>query len=278
MRPLRGCLPLHFLMESLEILGYLGAMCIGLVLGLIGGGGTILCVPILVFLFGVKPTEATAYSLFIVGATAAVGSIRAYILDMVDLRIGVLFGIPSIFAVFVTRYWLFPAIPESIGPDSLIITKDTGVMVLFAVLMLAASITMIKGRKKVVPDSGKRSPILIMGEGLVVGLLTGLVGAGGGFLIIPALVVLGKLEMKMAVGTSLLIIAMKSLLGFTGDVLTNDHIEWPFLLVITLLAIVGIFLGLKLSDRLPNKLLKKSFGWFVLLFGIFILYRELISP
>ena len=157
------------------------------------------------------------------------------------------------------------------------VTRDILIMVLFAVLMIAASYTMIKGRK----DSGlgdeKRTfnyPMILL-EGVVVGLLTGLVGAGGGFLIIPALVVLSKLPMKMAVGTSLVIISSKSLIGFLGDV-QNQPIDWQFLVFFTSISVVGIFIGSWLSTKVDGSKLKPAFGWFVLIMGIFILTKSIL--
>lgn len=265
------------IMEGLELLGYVGALFIGLVLGLIGGGGTVLCVPIIVFCFGLRPSDATAYSLFIVGITAAVGSVRARLLNGLDGQMALLFGIPAIVGVFLTRFWLFPMIPGSIGLFGLSFSKDAGVMVLFAALMVVAAISMLRERRIVNTSKGSPNSVLIALEGIVVGVLTGLVGAGGGFLIIPALVVLGKLEMRLAVGTSLLIIALKSLIGFTGDLLSGRTMDWGLLLILSSLAILGIFVGLKLNQKLSEQLLKKAFGWSVLLFGGAILYREIFA-
>lgn len=266
----------------MEILGYLGALFIGLTLGLIGGGGSILTVPILAYLFGFDPVMATAYSLFVVGTTSLVGSYSFYKRGLVSVKTAVIFGIPAMVMVYLTRAFIVPAIPEVLVEfNQLQLTKGVFIMVLFAVLMLLASISMIRGRKKLssiedenVAVEQKFNYPAILVEGTIVGLLTGLVGAGGGFLIIPALVIFSKLDMKMAVGTSLVIIAVKSLVGFLGDV-SNYTIDWSFLLIFTGISIGGIILGSLLSKRIEGEKLKKAFGFFVLIMGVYILIKEL---
>jgi hypothetical protein len=265
----------------MEIIGYLASVLIGISLGLIGGGGSILTVPVLVYLFHVDPVESTAYSLFIVGASSLVGAWPKYKQGFVNLKTAIIFGIPSIAAVFATRKYFVPAIPNEIGSiGDLMITKSLLMMMLFAVLMVAASFSMIRSRSNketVTEGEQKFNYPLILIEGTLVGLITGLVGAGGGFLIIPALVMLSKLPMKQAVGTSLLIIAAKSLIGFTGD-FGNSTISWTLLLSVTALAITGIFIGDKLSKRIDGNHLKKGFGWVVLLMGLFIIIQQLLFP
>ncbi|MAX70625.1 MAG: permease [Flavobacteriaceae bacterium] len=260
-----------------EIFGYLGALIIGIVLGLIGGGGSILTVPILVYLLFINPVTATAYSLFVVGVSSLVGAIRNIQKGLVDFRTAIVFAIPAFITVYATRRYLVPAIPDklfSIG--DFLVTKNIGIMIFFAIIMLVASISMIKERKaKAVADAVVvfNYPLIVT-EGLIVGVITGIVGAGGGFLIIPALVLLAKLSMKKAVATSLLIIAIKSLIGFIGDV-ENLDIDWSFLLIFTGISVLGIFLGIYLSNFIEGKKLKKGFGWFVLIMGVYIIYKEL---
>ena len=263
----------------MEIIGYFASALIGVSLGLIGGGGSILTVPVLVYLFGVDPVIATAYSLFIVGATSLVGTFLKYRDGMVNLKTALIFGLPAILAVYATRAFLVPMIPDPVfSLGSLLVSKAMFMMGIFAILMVFASYSMIRTKKEVVekePEGPQKFnyPMILM-EGAVVGILTGLVGAGGGFLIIPALVLFSKLPMKQAVGTSLLIIAAKSLIGFTGD-LGNYQMDWQLLGIVTALAIVGIFIGNRFSRNVDGEKLKKAFGWFVLIMGIYILVKEL---
>lgn len=269
----------------MEIVGYVASVFIGISLGLIGGGGSILTVPVLVYLFGVNPVLATSYSLFIVGSTSLVGALPKYRHGMVNLKTALIFGVPAIAAVYSTRAFLVPLIPKEVFTiGSFVATKSILMMILFAVLMVFASISMIRDKKEL-PANGNGNgngpqkfnyPMILL-EGAVVGVLTGLVGAGGGFLIIPALVLFSKLPMKQAVGTSLLIIAAKSLMGFLGD-LSHYQMDWKFLGIVTALAIGGIFLGNWLSHKVPGENLKKAFGWFVLIMGIYIIVKELFFP
>ncbi|WP_194850378.1 sulfite exporter TauE/SafE family protein [Nonlabens antarcticus] len=266
-------------MEAVEVIGYVGAFFIGLVLGLIGGGGSILTVPILVYALALNPVIATAYSLFVVGTTSLVGAIKNMRNGMVDFKTAIVFAIPAFIAVYFTRAFLIPAIPDVLFEvNEFVLTKNLGIMLFFAIIMLLASVTMIRDRKKVTDEDTVISynyPLIII-EGVVVGTITGIVGAGGGFLIIPALVLLAKLPMKKAVATSLFIIAIKSLIGFLGDVQTH-HIDWTFLLSFTAISVAGIFIGIWLNKFIDGKKLKKAFGWFVLAMGIYILYRVLAA-
>jgi hypothetical protein len=260
--------------------GLAASLLIGLSLGLIGGGGSILTVPVLVYLFGVDPVMATAYSLFIVGLTSAVGVFPKYKEGLVDVRTGLIFGAPSIATVFLTRQWLVPNIPNTIWQiDDFVLTKSVMLMLIFAILMVAASVSMIRDPKtKTASTESQLSfnyPLIVL-EGAIVGVLTGLVGAGGGFLIIPALVLLTKLPMKKAVGTSLLIIAAKSLIGFTSDA-SQQTMDWALLLSITLMAVAGLFAGNALSKKIEGVKLKKGFGWFVLVMGVYILLKETLG-
>lgn len=266
----------------MEIVGYTGALLMGLSLGLIGGGGSILTVPILVYLFAIDPVLATAYSLFIVGITSLMGSFAHMQLGNIHWRTAVVFGIPSIISVFLTRLYLVPTIPNHIAQiGNWELTKPVALLILFAVLMLLASYSMIANKKNTQVDSFNlvrfNYPLILI-EGVVVGLITGLVGAGGGFLIIPALVLLAKLPMKQAVGTSLIIIASKSLIGFIGDLRGDEHIDWTFLIVFSAIAVIGIVLGSLMSKKIPGEKLKPAFGWFVLVMGLYIIIKETLLP
>lgn len=264
----------------MNTLGYFASILIGVSLGLIGGGGSILTVPVLVYLLGLNPVLSTAYSLFVVGTTSLVGSFTYMRKQLVNYRAALVFAIPSFITVFLTRKFLVPAIPDPVFTlGDFTLSKGAGIMGLFALIMLAAAFSMIRHKEDQEKDSeGEGTSFnypLIGLEGAAVGLLTGLVGAGGGFLIIPALVLLAKLPMKMAVGTSLLIIAAKSLIGFLGDV-GQQAIDWQFLAIFTSLSVVGIFLGSYLTRFIPGEKLKRIFGWFVLGMAVFILWKEFL--
>ena len=265
----------------MEIAGYLAAIFIGIVLGMMGGGGSILTVPVLVYLFHVDAITATTYSLFIVGVTSMIGGTRAYVKKQVDFKSVSEFGIPSIFSIFITRHYILPAIPEklfSIG--SLELTRDTLLMIVFALLMLTASAFMISNadeekEQKNTSESRNGGILPLALWGLGIGFITGLLGAGGGFLIIPALVLFVKLPMKTAIGTSLVIIAINSIFGFLFS-LKQTHLDWKILLSFTGLAIVGIYVGGLWAEKIPGKTLKKWFAAFVVVMGIYIIVKELL--
>lgn len=258
----------------MEYLGYIASIGIGISLGLIGGGGSILTVPVLVYLFHIDPLLATSYSLFIVGATSAVGAVPYFKNNLVDFQTALYFGLPSIITVFLTRLFVIEAIPAHLFQlGSFEVTKNMGIMLLFAILMLFASYKMIRGNNvEGKPKNSSILPLIIQGAG--VGFISGLIGAGGGFLIIPALIIFNQMPMKRAVGTSLLIIAANSLFGFLGK-LDFHLINWTFLLSLSSIAIIGILIGSKLSQRIDGKKLKPAFGWFVLLMGIVVIIQEI---
>ncbi len=263
-------------MDTFEFYGYLAALFVGVVLGLIGSGGSILTVPIIVYLFLLNPITATAYSLFVVGVVAFWGAIRNIQKGMIDYRVGIAFAIPSFIAIYITRKYLLPAIPDKLFlAGDFLFTKNTALMVFFAVVMLIAALYMIKDKKIGNEENSniQYNYLSLSLQGFIIGVLTGILGVGGGFLIIPALVLWTGLPMKKAVGTTLLIIAVKSLIGFLGGI-ENLTIDWVFLLSFTSISVIGIFLGIYLSNFIDGKKLKKSFGWFVLIMGIYILIIE----
>jgi uncharacterized protein len=263
----------------MDLIGYFLAVVIGLLLSLLGGGGSIMTVPVLVYVFKIDPPLATAYSLLIVGSTSAVASINYQVKGLASVRTALFFSFPSFLMVFATRKYLMPLIPDEIAHfGEFILTKNGLIMLTFAVLMLLASRAMIRKRQEVddISEAMRRvNYSLIFIEGLVVGTLTGFVGVGGGFLIIPVLTNFVKLPMKLAVGTSLIIIAINSLIGFTGDLGKHD-LDWTFLGTFIGLALVGVLIGTSLSKRLNNQQLKPAFGWFTLMMGAWILIKELI--
>jgi hypothetical protein len=263
-------------------LGYIGAVLTGFSLGLIGGGGSILIVPVLVYLFGVPPALATAYSLFIVGLASVVGAVKYSRAGLVDYKTAAIFAAPAFIGVFLARRFLVPAIPEQIAQfGSFALTRGALIMLVFAVVMLFASVSMIRRRSGDDNGDDNARPVsynfkMIGIEGLVVGGITGFVGAGGGFLIIPALVLFARLPMKLAIGTSLVIIAAKSLLGFLGDLGGSQAIDWAFLLQVSGVAMAGIFLGTYVSRFIPGKKLQPAFGWFVLVMGVYIIVKQVL--
>ena len=264
-------------METFNVLGFIGALVIGVVLGITGGGGSILTVPILVYHLGVMPITATAYSLFIVGTTALFGTFRNMMKRMIDFRVAFVFSIPAFIAVYLTRKLIIPSIPTIIFTvQDFVLTKDLAIMIFFAFIMFFAGISMLRTRKSItVKKVSEFNYFIIIIEGFVVGILTGLIGAGGGFLIIPALVLFANLPMKRAVATSLMIISIKSLIGFLGDI-GNIEIDWEFLLMFSILSIIGIIIGIYLSNFIDGKKIKKAFGWFVLVMAIYIIIKEIL--
>lgn len=260
----------------MEIAGYAAALLIGVSLGLIGGGGSILTIPVLVYLFGIQPTVATGYSLFIVGCSSLAGAYKYYRRGYINFKAALYFGTASILTVLCVRKLLLPQIPEVLWHiDRFVITRSLLTMLLFAVVMIVASLNMIK--KPHIIHLDKNQPIHLrkaLLRGVAVGTLTGLLGAGGGFLITPVLLFSFHLSMKDAIGTSLLIIAMNSLSGFAGD-LVHQQFNWALLLPITCIAITGTFIGRRLGQDMAGDRLKKWFGWFVLAMGCYIIIHEI---
>ncbi|OEJ98926.1 permease [Flavivirga aquatica] len=264
-------------MDGTQILGYIGALIVGLVLGLIGGGGSILTVPLLVYLLGYNPIVATAYSLFVVGTTSMVGTYQKFRKGLVDFKTGLAFCFPSFIAVYLSRRYLVPNIPNTLFTfGDYPLTKEMGIMIFFAIIMLLASISMIKKGKDKNAISKKQPYYKTFIQGLIIGTITGIIGAGGGFLYVPALVIWASIPMKKAVGTSLIIVTINSLIGFTGDMQTLN-IDWFFLLSFTGISIIGILIGVFLSKFISSEKLKKSFGYFVLIMAVYIMYKELNS-
>jgi uncharacterized membrane protein YfcA len=260
----------------MEIIGFILSILIGISLGLIGSGGSILTIPILVYVFHVSPSDATTYSLFVVGVSALAGSINGAKHKLLDYKTALYFGLPSVISVFLMRKFIVPLLPtELLTISNFTLTTDLLIMLVFSVLMILASFSMIQKRKMTEIDSSEINHNNLIFKGLFVGLLTGFVGVGGGFLIIPALLFTAKLPMKNAVATSLIIIVFNSLIGFLGSS-TSTKIEWNFLLLFTAFAVIGIFIGMYLSKKIANEKLKPLFGWFVLLTGIYIIIKEVI--
>ncbi|MBO9592012.1 MAG: sulfite exporter TauE/SafE family protein [Niabella sp.] len=258
----------------MEVTGYICSLLIGVSLGLIGSGGSILAIPILVYFFGLTPEHATTHSLFIVGITSAIAVRKHYRFGNLKLREALYFAVPSIISLLLSRKYLLPAVPEIISNQGITITKHMVMMVFFALLMIGASLSMIR---KPIPAaaSGQVSVSRLVLLGLLIGIVTGFLGAGGGFLIVPVLVFYGGMSMRHAIATSLLIITINSLSGFIGDLVNHVVFDKRILVTVSATAITGMFAGLYLSNRIDTLKLKPVFGWFIFLMGLFIFTKEL---
>lgn len=262
------------------VLAYFCAILIGISLGLLGSGGSILTVPILVYLLHFNPVIATGYSLFIVGLTSLTGAVTYVRHKMIDYKTAFVYAVPSFVSVYVVRRFVLPIIPQEIlHIGSRVITKEAFIMLVFAGLMIAAAYSMI--RKPLVDDEELRLRSqfdykIILIQGFVVGAITGLVSVGGGFLIIPSLVLFARVPIKLAVGTSLVIIATNSFVGFIGELHNQPFMDYGFLLRFCLFSIAGIFMGSRMAKKISNDKLKPLFGWFILLMGCYIVIHELI--
>lgn len=260
----------------MEVLGYVAMVCVGIVLGSVGSGGSMLAIPILVYMFSQDAEAASAYSLFLVGVTSLTGAVLKQKEQFVAVRAALMFGLPSISATFVTRKWIVSRVPDRIWEvGSFQITKGDMLLFLLGSLMIASSLMMMRDSSVNASVSRPRFGYLIP-AGLAIGFLSGIVGIGGGFLILPAMVLLGGLSVRTAMGTTLLMIALNSLLGFCGDVF-NHAINWYFLFSITGLAVFGMVLGVWADKKIASSFSAgKAFAWFTLLAGVVILVRELV--
>jgi uncharacterized protein len=264
------------------VLGFVLAGFMGILLGMLGGGGSILTVPILVYIMGVAEADAPSYSLFVVGVVAGIGAVQYVRHRLFSFQAALIYGIPSMIAVYFNQAFVRSWIPDEFALLGETISRGTLFMVLFAIMMLLAAWTMIRKKNRQTPDTFDvggpeelKLPKVAL-AGLVEGLLTGLVGAGGGFIIVPALVAIAKLPMKKAVGTSLLIMAVKSLVGFTGA-LHDLQVQWSLLLPFTGIATVGIMIGARFSRKVPASKLKLLFGWLILIMGTFIVIKTILD-
>lgn len=264
-------------MTIYEIIGYFGALLIGIIMGIMGGGGSILSVPILAYLFHYDEKVATAYSLFIVGSTACVGSVRKLFSNQISFKAVCMFGIPAILGVTLVRRFLVPALPEVLFHlNGFGFTRRMFIFGLFSILMLLSAYSVLYKSKYNISNK-MHGPVfhpLILSEGFFTGVFMGLVGAGGGFLIVPALMFIAKLPIKKAIATSLVIISMNSLLGFFIGDFRHLEIDWQFLSTFVIISFVGILLGSYLSRFIRNEKLKNYFAYFILIMAIFIFVME----
>ncbi len=262
------------------IIGYFLSSIMGVVLGSIGAGGSILILPILVYFMGISPTLSTSYSLIIVGVTALIGSLGYIKNKKINFSVALIFALPSLITVYMTRRYFLPILPDDINLFNILITKDLFIMILFSLLMIISALLMIKTKENKTSSEINKSKffknIVIIFEGIAVGFFTGIIGAGGGFLIIPALVVFSGLDMKTAVGSSLFIIFLKSFFGFIGDYQSGVIIDTNLLIGLFGFTIFGMLVGLSISKNLKSDILKKAFGWFTLFVAFSIIVKEAI--
>ncbi len=259
------------------VIGLLLAIVVGVTLGMIGSGGSILTVPILVYILGVNPVLATTYSLLIIGTTSLIGAVKGVQEKTVDFGKIIYFGLPSMVTVFIVRSYILPLVPDVIHVAGYSFHQDNVLMVLFASIMILSSVPMIKGREKnILKSDDGENLMLVAGQGILVGFVTGVVGAGGGFLIIPVLINSFGLSLKRAVSTSLLLITINSTIGLFGDLHKFGLFDWQLIIAYIILSIIGLFIGFKVSSRIDNSVLKKGFGYGILLVSIGILIHELI--
>lgn len=252
---------------------YFLAAIMGFILGVLGGGGSILTVPILVYAAGVEPVKATGYSLFIVGITALTGVALNLRNSVVQYKQGLLFALPVFFVVYPVRSYILPLIPETFSIGSIVLIKSTVIMLFFALVMFAAGVSMLlPNNTKKTPE--KKSSATILYSGLSVGMITSFVGAGGGFLIVPSLVLLLRLPMPAAVGTSLFIIAINSVVGFAGELASGAEIQWNLLWIFSAVSIAGMAAGSAVSKKIQPARLKTIFAYFILAMSGFIALKE----
>lgn len=260
----------------MEIIGFIVTLFIGLLVGLFGGGGSILTVPVLVYLFAIPATLSTTYSLALVSITSLIAATPHVVHKKLSFKKILQFGIPSMLALTTVRSYIIPALPSTIHLFGFELEKNLFMMLFFSVLMLSSGFFMIK-QKKNNPDcfDCPYNHFVLMIAGFLEGIITGIVGAGGGFIIVPVLMIFGKMSVKQAVANSLFIIGVKSFIGFLGS---HDIAELDFYFLAKLLAIalIGMNFGIRLNKKLDAKQLKPIFGYFVMIMGFIILIKELL--
>lgn len=265
-------------MDINHILGYAGAVGTGLILGLLGGGGALLSIPVLVYLFNLPAATATGYSLFLIGVTAMGGALENIRKQLVDYRAALYYGIPSALSVYSVRRFLIPALPNQFFTlNNFTLDKDHFILFLLILVMLIAGYKMIKHNAPVKDEhAGEAIDVTKLATyAILIGAFLGLVGAGGGFLMIPALVLFAHLSMRKAVGTSLLLVALNSFIGFLGDVHSNPAMDWTFLFAFSSCSIAGVLIGTYLHRFIHGDAMKKYFGWFIVSLAVLMIIKEI---
>ncbi|WP_282637927.1 sulfite exporter TauE/SafE family protein [Sphingobacterium thalpophilum] len=267
-------------MELILVIGFLLAILVGLSMGLMGSGGSILTLPIFVYLFRIEPQYALDYSLFSIGALAIIGSITPLIKKEIDLHITTVFLVPSILSVYLTKRYLLPAIPQQVDFDNTFISRNHIIMLLFAFVILLSAVAMISRKRQTAASTAHMNIVQVskaIASGLLVGLITGLVGAGGGFIIVPSLVLLLGIPLKQAISTSLLIIGLNASFGLMANYHFWAHMNWPILVIFTLITLIGLQLGNKWKGRLDTMRLQGMFAYFLISIAVLILVFESIQ-
>ncbi|MFN8287880.1 MAG: sulfite exporter TauE/SafE family protein [Chitinophagales bacterium] len=266
-------------MDVNHILGYVGALLTGMVLGLLGGGGALLSVPTLTGFFGLSAAVATGYSLFLVGVTASSGAVQNIRKKMVDFSAVAWYGIPSLITVFCIRRFVLPAIPQQIFTvGNFTLDKNHLILLLLSVAIFIAAYKMIfsKSNEEVENEAHSLNHGKLIVYAVLLGTFLGMVGAGGGFLMTPALMHYANLNLKKAIGTSLVLVAVNSLVGFLGDLSVNPHIDWLLLATFSAFSITGVFIGHALQSRVPTQKLRIMFGWTLVAIGVYMVFHELL--
>ena len=258
------------------IIGYVLSFFTGIVINLLGGGGSIMTVPILVYLFSVDPYLATSYSMFLVGLSSWLATIDNAKKKMIIYKLAFVFALPDLIVTYLIRKFLLPILPNVIFTyDNITLTKQSSIMLIFASLMMVASVNSLRSKKEpsTIRPTEFNYPLIII-QGMLVGLVTGLVGAGGGFLIIPAFVIASKVPMNIAIYTSSLVIAISTTIGFIGDFNPQIDINWKFLLIYTAITISGVFAINPFKKKIGNHALRKTFGYLIFILSLVIFYIE----
>lgn len=261
---------------ELYILGAFLFVLIGVILSLLGSGGALLTIPVLVYIFDVDPYWATSYSMFIMGVSNWAATIDNIKKNLIYYKIGLCFAIPGLLVTFIIRRFILPIVPDVLfESDVLSFTKGSAIMLSFAILMFYTAIKTFRRKNTIEYSRIEFSPVINILQGAAIGLVTGFAGAGGGFLIVPALLFTVKMPMKEAAATSLFIISITTFLGFFGDFNPAIEMDWTLIIFCTAFSILGILITSFIKDTFSNKFLKTSFGYFILGLSLLVFYIEI---
>ena len=260
-----------------DLAGFALVFFIGVIMGTIGAGGSILTSAVLVYVFCISPVLSASYTLLNVCTISIIGFVQYYRKGLVDINMGLLYALPTLLMVFCMRRFIMPAIPDIIfSNERFTITKNLLVMLAFSLLMITIAWSMIR-RPVYTPAVNQKRPssfVMIL-PGIFTGLLTGFAGAGGGFVIVPALVFFGGLEIKKAIGTSLFIIAINTSTGFIGDYSAGVNYDWFFLIKLVAATVAGMVLSGRIMVKMSNEKLRRLFAYTILTMGCWVIIREL---